>query len=288
MSPPEGTKPGDTLTLFTNDSNGDAPVEARGHGRRHLSAGADPAGVVVLVRAARVLSLGQQRPRRSTDTCVADDVCTSIRVAEAFRITEWELRPETDGLSRHDAAVLADQFNEIADVGAAHRRRRRAHERTAVSSTANRCRLSYATRARRRRSSPERWHRCDWSACCRRSRCSVRRPLGDARAATRVAPAIVEGPIPVVARVCVSPGVPPARWSREPLVGGSVGVGCRSLLRSGIGVRDGRGPLSHRVRAHRSRRRVRRDRARGGGTSQDVRRQPHAPSIVGSARSLGG
>ena len=37
-----------------------------------------------------------------------------IRTAEVFRIAEWELRPDPVGLSRHDAAILADQFDKIA------------------------------------------------------------------------------------------------------------------------------------------------------------------------------
>ena len=39
-----------------------------------------------------------------------------VRTTAVFRIAEWELRPNPAGLSRHDAAVLADRFDEIADA----------------------------------------------------------------------------------------------------------------------------------------------------------------------------
>ncbi|MEO7370236.1 MAG: hypothetical protein ABIZ69_05195, partial [Ilumatobacteraceae bacterium] len=42
-----------------------------------------------------------------------------LRTAQVFRIAEWELRPDPNGLSRHDAAVLADRFDHIAAT--AHR-----------------------------------------------------------------------------------------------------------------------------------------------------------------------
>ncbi len=43
----------------------------------------------------------------------------AVRAAAVFRIAVWELRPKISGLSRHDAAVLADHFDEVA--GAANR-----------------------------------------------------------------------------------------------------------------------------------------------------------------------
>ncbi|MEP7201845.1 MAG: hypothetical protein ABI894_04500 [Ilumatobacteraceae bacterium] len=113
MIPPAGTKPGDKLTLFTNDSDGKLewtrdvtvvdtypliptrPEPSYWCGLRTLfrSASSDPA---------------------DSPTPVLLTTSLEIRRAEAFRITEFELRPEIKDLSRHDAAVLADQFNEIA------------------------------------------------------------------------------------------------------------------------------------------------------------------------------
>lgn len=113
MSPP-GTSPGDALTLFTTKPNGDRqwkrdvtaidtyplvptrPESSYWCGLRALfrSPGSDPA---------------------DPPTPVLFTTSKELREAEVFRITEWEVRPDLVGLSRHDAAVLADRFDQVAD-----------------------------------------------------------------------------------------------------------------------------------------------------------------------------
>jgi putative ABC transport system permease protein len=113
MSPPQGTKPGDDLRLFVEDADGKVLFEQT-------------------VRVADTYPLVPTRPEssywcglraffRSPGSDPADPptpvlLTTSreLRTAQVFRIAEWELRPKLDGLSRHDAAVLADRFDEIA------------------------------------------------------------------------------------------------------------------------------------------------------------------------------
>lgn len=113
MRPPGGTKPGDVFTLFVVNVQGTRPFDQVVHvvdtyplvptrpessywcGLRAFfrSAGSDPA---------------------DPPTPVLFTTSRALRTAQAFRIAEWELRPKIAGLSRHDAAVLADHFDEIA------------------------------------------------------------------------------------------------------------------------------------------------------------------------------
>ena len=114
MNPPTGTSPGEVLTVSVDDPNGNVawsrvlsvadiyplvptrPESSYWCGLRALfrSAGNDPA---------------------DPPTPVLMTTSFEVRTAEAFRITEWELRPDPVGLSRHDAAILADRFDTIAD-----------------------------------------------------------------------------------------------------------------------------------------------------------------------------
>jgi hypothetical protein len=113
MSPPEGTTPGDVLTLFATDGQGQIRFKR-------------------VVRVADTYPLVPTRPEssywcglraffRSPGSDPADPptpvlLTTSrdLRTAGVFRVTEWELRPRVAGLSRHDAGVLADHFDEVA------------------------------------------------------------------------------------------------------------------------------------------------------------------------------
>jgi hypothetical protein len=113
MSPPEGTTPGDVLTVFATDGLGQIRF------RR-------------VVRVADTYPLIPTRPEssywcglraffRSPGSDPADPptpvlLTTSrdLRTSEVFSVTEWELRPRVAGLSRHDADILADHFDELA------------------------------------------------------------------------------------------------------------------------------------------------------------------------------
>jgi putative ABC transport system permease protein len=113
MSPPEGTKSGAVLRLFANDGDGNLAFEQT-------------------VRVVDTYPLVPTRPEssywcglrsyfRSPGSDPADPPTPALfmsskalRVAQLFRIAIWELRPKIDGLSRHDAAVLADHFDEVA------------------------------------------------------------------------------------------------------------------------------------------------------------------------------
>jgi putative ABC transport system permease protein len=113
MSPPAGTSPGDALSLFANDGNGDLAW-------KHDVTVVDTYPLVP-TRPESSYWCGLRALFRSPSNDPADPpvpvlltTSAAIRQAEAYRITEFELRPDVDGLSRHDAAVLADQFNEIA------------------------------------------------------------------------------------------------------------------------------------------------------------------------------
>lgn len=114
MSPPRGTSAGDVLTLFAEDDKGERQFEQ-------------------VVQVVDTYPLVPTRPESSywcglraffrSATNDPDDPPTpvllttsrALRTAQVFRIVEWELRPKVSGLSRHDAAVLADRFDEIAD-----------------------------------------------------------------------------------------------------------------------------------------------------------------------------
>jgi putative ABC transport system permease protein len=112
MSPPAGTKPGDKVTLLSNDNNGKLAWK-----RTFTVVDTYPR---VPTRPESAYWCGLRKLFRSSSNDPADPptpvlLTTSddIREAEAFRVIEWEVRPNPVGLSRHDAAVLADQFNAI-------------------------------------------------------------------------------------------------------------------------------------------------------------------------------
>ncbi len=113
MSPPAGTAPGAALSLYTTSGDGGVrwvrvvtvvdtyplvptrPESSYWCGLRALfrSPGSDPA---------------------DPPTPVLLTTSDEVRRAAVFRIAEWELRPDPDGLTRHDAAVLGERFNEVA------------------------------------------------------------------------------------------------------------------------------------------------------------------------------
>jgi len=115
MSPPGGTKPGDVLTLFSNDANGKL------HWKRVMNV--VDTYPLVPTRPESSYWCGLRTFFRSGSSDPADPptpvlltTSAEVRVAETFRLTEWELRPDPAGMSRHDAAVLAGKFDEIADL----------------------------------------------------------------------------------------------------------------------------------------------------------------------------
>jgi putative ABC transport system permease protein len=114
MSPPQGTKAGEDLTLFIEDDKGERPFEQVVH--------VVDTYPLVPTRPESSYWCGLRSFFRSATNDPADPptpvlLTTSreLRTAQVFRIAEWELRPKVSGLSRHDAAVLADRFDEIAD-----------------------------------------------------------------------------------------------------------------------------------------------------------------------------
>jgi putative ABC transport system permease protein len=117
MNPPKGTSPGDVLTISGDDPSGNASWT-------RLVSVADTYPVVP-TRPESSYWCGLRALFRSAGSDPADPptpvLLTSsfeIRAAQVFRIAEWELRPNLVGLSRHDAAILADQFDTIArDAG---------------------------------------------------------------------------------------------------------------------------------------------------------------------------
>ena len=113
MSPPAGTKPGDQVTLLSNDNSGKLAWK-----RTFTVVDTYPR---VPTRPESSYWCGIRKLFRSASNDPADPptpvlLTTSddIRQAEAFRVVEWEVRPNPEGLSRHDASGLADQFNAIA------------------------------------------------------------------------------------------------------------------------------------------------------------------------------
>ena len=280
-----------TLTLFTDDSE-----RRRRIGRRDVYTSSTP---IRWCRRGRSRRTGADCDPASAPPATTPPIhrhrCCSRRRrdcarAEVFRITEFELRPEDrSGLSRHDAAVLADRFNEIARDGTATRRRRREHAQPRLSSTANRCEPSYATPARRPRLSPGRWHRCDSSALLSSlallgaATVLLTRVSGNASCGCDCS----KGQSPWSLGSACRPGCRrrsdrrnPRRWS--------VGSAGRSPLRSGVGVRGGRCALSHRVRTAS-------DRSWRSSSSPSLRRHDRRdfvdgrsrPPIVGPVRSVG-
>jgi hypothetical protein len=118
MSPPRGTKVGDVLRLSAADGDGDVAFEQ--------TVTVVDTYPLVPTRPESSYWCGLRAYFRSPGSDPADPptpvlLTTSreLRTAQVFRITEWELRPKIEGLSRHDAAVLADRFDEI--VAAADR-----------------------------------------------------------------------------------------------------------------------------------------------------------------------
>jgi putative ABC transport system permease protein len=113
MNPPAGTSPGEKLTLINNDRNGTLMWK-----KTVTVADTYP---LVPTRPESSFWCGLRSYFRSASNDPADAptpvlLMTSddIREAEVFRIDYWEVRPDPDGLSRHDAAILADQFDVIA------------------------------------------------------------------------------------------------------------------------------------------------------------------------------
>ena len=118
MNAPRGTAPGDVLTLSVPAAIGQVPW-------KRLVSVADTYPRLP-TRPESSYWCGLRALLRSTSNDPADPpipvlftTSLEIRTAQVFRISEWELRPNITGLTRHDAAVLADRFDEIAD--AAHR-----------------------------------------------------------------------------------------------------------------------------------------------------------------------
>ena len=115
MNPPQGTKAGDVLTLFLEDDNGDRRFEQVVH--------VVDTYPLVPTRPESSYWCGLRAFFRSATNDPADaptplllTTSRELRVAQVFRSAEWELRPQIAGLSRHDAAVLADRFDEIVEV----------------------------------------------------------------------------------------------------------------------------------------------------------------------------
>jgi hypothetical protein len=113
MSPPEGTAPADELRLFALDGQGDIRFEQ--------TVQVVDTYPLVPTRPESSYWCGLRAYFRSAGSDPADPptpaLLTSsryLRIAQVFRIAEWELRPDPIGLSRHDAAVLADRFDEVA------------------------------------------------------------------------------------------------------------------------------------------------------------------------------
>ena len=113
MRPPGGTKPGNVFTLFVVNAQGKRPFDQVVH--------VVDTYPLVPTRPESSYWCGLRAFFRSEGSDPADPprpalLTTSrmLRTAQIFRIAEWELRPKLAGLSRHDAAVLADHFDEIA------------------------------------------------------------------------------------------------------------------------------------------------------------------------------
>ena len=285
MNPPAGTAPGDQLTLFANDNDGKVAWK-----RTFTVVDTYP---LVPTRPESSYWCGLRAFFRSASNDPADPptpvlLTTSddIRQAEAFRVIEWEVRPDPDGMSRHDAAVLADRFNAIADV-ARHtvdvdesiRSRQSDRRRTVEGCGPPR---GSVDRGRRRHHGTGAAGRIALVSRAPRFRDRV----GDARATAGVAPAAVERRIAVVARL---PGRPRYSWrsGHGNCCRRLAGVGCGSILRPGIGARNRCGAISHRVHVGRCGGRVRRHCDRGSGSSQDVRRQSACAIDRGHASSPG-
>ena len=118
MNPPKGTSPGDVLTLSVPGSAGQVPW------KRLVSVADTYPPLPTRPESAYWCGLRSLLRSASNDpadppTPVLFTASAEIRTAQVFRISEWELRPDTARLTRHDAAVLADRFDEIA--AAAHR-----------------------------------------------------------------------------------------------------------------------------------------------------------------------
>ena len=118
MNPPAGTKPGAVLHLFTEDSKGDVDFQQEVH--------VVDTYPLVPTRPESSYWCGLRSYFRSPGSDPADPptpalfmTSRALRVAQVFRIGVWELRPKVAGLSRHDAAVLADDFDDV--VAAADR-----------------------------------------------------------------------------------------------------------------------------------------------------------------------
>jgi len=98
MSPPGGTKPGDVLTLFSNDANGKL------HWKRVMNV--VDTYPLVPTRPESSYWCGLRTFFRSGSSDPADPptpvlltTSAEVRVAETFRLTEWEFRPDPAGIA---------------------------------------------------------------------------------------------------------------------------------------------------------------------------------------------
>ena len=110
---PKGTRPGDVLTL----------VSTNGHGVVYWTQTMRVADTYPLVptRPEPAFWCGLRTLFRSPTSDPADaptpallTTSDAVRDAGVLAIAIWELRPDPKGLSRHDAAVLANRFDQIA------------------------------------------------------------------------------------------------------------------------------------------------------------------------------
>jgi putative ABC transport system permease protein len=113
MNPPRGTKPGDTLNLFAQDPRISVPFKK--------TVQVVDTYPLVPTRPESSYWCGIRALFRSRSNDPADPptpvlfmTSRDIRLAQTFRIANFEVRPKLAGLSRHDAAVLADHFDDVA------------------------------------------------------------------------------------------------------------------------------------------------------------------------------
>jgi putative ABC transport system permease protein len=110
MSPPRGTAPGDVLTLsatYQPEANRWTLVVKVADTYPLVPTRPESAYWCGLRDRFRPDALGNRPPP------VLFTTSTFLRTADIFQFAEFELRPDPVGLTRHDAAVLADRFDEV-------------------------------------------------------------------------------------------------------------------------------------------------------------------------------